>query len=94
MTHQYVNLRTNIGGAGQYGDEETRQKVELEYAQARAAQTYKYAVAPRQQLKTFDNRTLKAGEEVKLSDFRADVDRAPWKQLEDLVFHGVVLEKD
>ena len=69
-THQSVNLRHGYANLG-FGDDDSRLAYERECEAARAAQPYKYAVAPRQEVTTHDGRKLRAGEEVTLDCFRA-----------------------
>lgn len=71
---------------------------------ARAAQPYRYAVAPDCAITTHDGRILPAGAEVTLDHFRAippKLDKETglleeavpaWKQLEDHLFRGTMLE--
>jgi hypothetical protein len=103
MTHQTVNLRA--GCALVFGDADAQLAYERECNQARASQEVRYAIAPRQSLKTHDGRTLNAGDEVvPARDFILRIERGRpgeasltlpvWRQLEQLVFRGVVLESD
>jgi len=88
------------------GDRDTQDAYEAECERARASQVSRYAVAPRQQVKTHDECMLTAGMRVTLDCFRyvpsQRVERdgthsltealPPWRQLERLVERGVVLE--
>jgi hypothetical protein len=101
--NQTVNLRA--GCAVVFGDADAQRAYELECNQARASQEVRYAIAPRQSLSTHHGRVLAAGDELVPSrDLVLRVERRPgetssltlpvWKQLEQLVFRGVVLESD
>jgi hypothetical protein len=103
MTHQTVNLRA--GCSLVFGDEAQQRAYEQECNRARAAQEVKFAIAPRQSIKTHDGRVLNAGDEVvPARDFILRIERGRpgeasltlpvWRQLEQLVFRGVVLESD
>ncbi len=92
MKMRVVNMRTQTPGT--FGDDASRHEYEAEVSRARSAQPYRFAIAPRQQLTTFDGRVLAPGDEVRLGDFRVVGDRSPWRQLETLVFRGVVLESE
>lgn len=104
MIRQSVNLRADCGIV--FGDRDQWQAYERECNEARAAQTTRYAIAPRQSLKLHDGRILNAGDEVvPARDFLMRVERGEpgdgpalvlpvWKQLEQLLRRGVVLESN
>jgi hypothetical protein len=97
-----INLRANY--AIRATDRAARDAYAARCERARAAQPYRYAVAPACKVTTHDGQLLCEGAEVKLSHFRTTPElrnsageltqeaRPPWKQLEALVFNGVVLE--
>ena len=106
MRHQTVNLRA--GSVLVFGSDEQQRAYEQECHAARKAQTTRYAIAPRQSLKLHDGRMLNAGAEViPERDFVLRTERIDhggpreasltlpvWRQLEQLVFRGVILEAD
>ena len=64
-----VNLRAGCASLA-FGDRESQEQYELEVERARAAQSVRYAVAPRQTLVLADGRRLEAGAEVRLEHFQ------------------------
>jgi hypothetical protein len=89
--HQSIDLRN--GSVLRFGDDDARQEYEQECARARAAQTSRYAVAPKQSLSLPDGRVLGAGAVVTPADFRGAQTPA-WRLLESAVRGGVVLDSE
>jgi hypothetical protein len=97
-----INLRANY--AIRPTDPAARDAYAARCELARAAQPYRYAVAPDCRVSTHDGRLLRAGEEVTLNHFQTIPEqrdaagslvaeaRQPWQQLEALVRNGAVLE--
>jgi hypothetical protein len=96
VIRQSVNLR--VGGSLQFDDTDSQCRYEDECVAAVARMTalrVRFAVAPKQALKTHDGRCLGPGAEVIPERDLLPAPGAPvWKQLRDLVFDRVLLEAD
>jgi hypothetical protein len=86
-----VNLRTS--SSLRFGDPDAERDYELECARARATQRVRYAVAPRQTFATHDGRVLHAGDEVVLERDFINGAAPAWRQLEQLIFACVILDR-